>query len=230
MLSAEDSREALSKLFERRQIVDLETLFGTLKTTSRMSVFRRLSPLGYLTSYSHNGRYYTLPDIPDFDDDGLWRFQGVCFSREGSLKATLESLVHVSEAGRMHPELAVRLEVRVHNALLDLVRRRRISREQLGSLYLYVSAEPDKAAAQIARRSLIEGAESAARVVRLGPALVIEVLVEVVRGARVVPDPGAICERLATRSVSVTLQQVEDVYQFYRLKKTVGSPSPPSRR
>jgi len=46
-----------------------------------MSVFRRLSALGYLSSFNHDGRYYTLDDIPDFDINGLWHFQGVFFSK-----------------------------------------------------------------------------------------------------------------------------------------------------
>lgn len=230
MLSPEESRKALLKLFQRHPIADLDTLFGVLETTSRMSVFRRLSPLGYLTSYSHNGRYYTLADIPDFDADGLWRHRGACFSRRGSLKATVEHLVHVAEAGRTHAELRVRLQVRVHNTLLGLVRHGRIGREHFGALYLYVHADPEAAMAQLARRQELETAETRVQEAPLTVALIIEVLVEVINGAEVIPDPGTVSERLGARSVSVTSEQVEDVYRTYGLKKTVRSRSPRSRR
>ena len=33
------------------------------------------------TSYSHRGGYYTLDELADFDQHGLWAFHGVCFSR-----------------------------------------------------------------------------------------------------------------------------------------------------
>src|SRR6266545_3129151 len=98
MLPPEESRGALLRLFRKRPIVTLDTLFGTLRTRSRMSVFRRLSAIGYLTSYSHTGRYYTLQEIPEFDEEGLWHYQGVCFSRQGSLKNTVEHIVNDSEA------------------------------------------------------------------------------------------------------------------------------------
>ncbi len=230
MLSPEDSREALSKLFRRLQVVDLKRIGETLQTTSRMSIFRRLSLLGYVTSYSHTGRYYTLADVPEFDADGLWQHQGVYFSRHGSVKATVERLVQVAEAGRTHEELSLVLRVRVHNALLFLVRQGRIGRETLGALYLYVSADHQVALAQVARRQAQEKALPAVRVAEMNPSLVIEVLLEVIHGARMVPDPGVVRARLAVRSVTVAIEQVEDIFQTYGLKKTAGSPWPRSRR
>ena len=60
VLSRKESIEALKNLFQRNPVVDLPTLFACLRTRSRMSVFRRLSHLGYLSSCSHAGRYYPL--------------------------------------------------------------------------------------------------------------------------------------------------------------------------
>jgi len=230
VLSPEDSREALSKLFRRQQLVDLKRLGAALRTSSRMSIFRRLSLLGYVTSYSHTGRYYTLADIPQFDADGLWQHQGVYFSRDGSVKATVERLVRASEAGRTHEELSLLLRVRVHNALLFLVRHGRIGREALGALYLYVSADHQVALGQVARRRAQQVELPARRVAEMNPSIVIEVLLEVIHGARVVPDPDVVRARLAMRSVSVALEQVQDVFQTYGLKKTAGPRWTRSRR
>ncbi len=105
MLPPVKSRRALLRLFRKRPIVTLSTLLETLRTRSRMSVFRRLSVIDYLTSYSHAGRYYTLRAIPEFDEGGLWHHLGVSFSRYGSLKSTVEHIVNDSEAGKTHPEL-----------------------------------------------------------------------------------------------------------------------------
>lgn len=230
MLSPEDSREALLKLFRRQRVVDLNRLGDALQTTSRMSIFRRLSLVGYITSYSHTGRYYTLADVPEFDADGLWQHQGVYFSRHGSVKATVELLVQVAEAGRTHEELSLLLRVRVHNALLFLVRQGRIGRKTLGALYLYVSADDQIALAQVARRQAQQNELPSIRVGEMSPTLIIEVLLEVIHGARVVPDPNVVRARLATRSASVALEQVEDIFQTYGLKKMAGSRSTRSRR
>jgi len=225
MLGPEQSRQALTRLFQRQSITDLATLSAALETSSRMSVFRRLSVLGYLSSYSHAGRYYTLRDIPRFDRDGLWRYQGVCFSRDGSLKATVERLVEQSDAGRTHAELHARLPVRVHNTLLDLVAGRHIGRETVGGRYLYVSANPARAQSQLSLRQ-----QPPAGVVPSLPespaAVVIEVLLDLVQSARVRPDADRVAERLAARGLPVTVDQVEAIFSRYGLKKTASSRSP----
>ena len=181
MLGSEQSRQTITRLFQRQSIADLATLSAALETTSRMSVFRRLSALGYLSSYSHDGRFYTLRNIPPFDQDGLWRYQGVGFSRDGSLKATVERLVEQSDSGRTHSELHVRLQVRVHNTLLDLVEDRRIGRETLRGHYLYVSADSKRAESQMMQRQQ-QSAELAVPTDVPAP-VVIEVLLDVVRSA-----------------------------------------------
>ena len=227
MLSPDESHRALTSLFRRQGIADLKSLFTVLETQSRMSAFRRLSDIGYFSSYSHAGRYYTLRDIPQFDRDGLWQYQGVGFSRYGSLKSTVEHLVDDAEAGRTHSELYVRLQVRVHNTLLELVRGQRIGREPFGGQYLYVSAESARATAQLALRGRQqEGAATA----QLPSSVIIEVLLELVQGARVQPDARRIGTRLAARGLAVTTEQVEAVFARYELKKTARSRSRRLRR
>jgi hypothetical protein len=230
VLPPAESRRALLRLFRKRPIVTLPALFGTLRTRSRMSVFRRLSAIGYLSSYSHAGRYYTLQEVPEFDEEGLWRHQGVSFSRHGSLKSTVEHLVNRAEAGRVHPELELSLRIRVHNTLLDLVEEERIGRVELDRCFLYVSAKRRKAKAQIARRQAelerkaVEGEE------KPSSAVVIEVLLEIIHGAKVEAEPATIAARLAARGLSVTARQVEALLEQHGLKKTAKSRWRRSRR
>lgn len=230
MLPPVESRRALLRLFRKRPIVTLSTLLETLRTHSRMSVFRRLSAIDYLTSYSHAGRYYTLRAIPEFDEGGLWHHLGVSFSRYGSLKRTVEHNVNDSEAGKTHPELELSLKVRVHNTLLDLVEEGRIGRVQTDRYFLYVSAKRRKAKAQVARRQEAIEREAAEREGKPTTAVVIEVLLEVIHGAKVEVEPSAIAARLASRGVSVTAAQVEALLKEHGLKKTAKSHSRRSRR
>jgi hypothetical protein len=224
MLTRTDSIEALTALFRSRPVADLATLYATLETKSRMSVFRRLSVVGYLSSYSHAGRFYTLRDIPTFDRDGLWCYQGLCFSRHGSLKSTVAHMVEKAEAGSTQHELHVRLRVRVHNTLLDLVQEELIEREPLAGQYLYVSADAARAGSQLAlRRRQLEGASGAA--VEVPASVVIEVLLDLVQGAGVRLDAGHVAERLSARGIAVTAGQVEGIFSLHGLKKTARSRS-----
>lgn len=224
MLTPPHSLEALTRLFRRHPVADLALLYATLETASRMSVFRRLSAVGYLSSYSHAGQYYTLREIPRFDRDGLWGSQGVYFSRHGSLKATVAHLVDGADAGSTQHELQVRLRVRVHNTLLTLVQEKRIGRESLAGQYLYVSADAGRAASQRAvRRRPREGAPGAAADVPA--AVVIDVLLDLVQGAGVRLDAGCVADRLRARGIAVTVDQVEGIFRRHGVKKTARSRS-----
>lgn len=229
MLSPEDSRGALRKLFQQRRIADLPLLLRTLRTDAPRSVFRRLALVGYVSSYNQNGRYYTLSSIPDFDGRGLWRYQGIFFSKHGTLKATILNMIEMSDAGHTHDELEVVLRVRVHNMLLDLVKSGRIGREVLDGLFLYVSAAPERAAAQVVRRRQKPAAVAQAALLS-GQSLEIAVLVEVIHGARLIPDPAQIVTRLAEKNVQVALDQVEAIFHRHGLKKTSRSRTRSSRR
>lgn len=224
MLDHDASRLALERLFAHRPVADLPRLRRALGTRSRMSVFRRLSTLGYLSSYTHTGRYYTLRSIPQFDTDGLWRFEGAGFSRDGTLKATVCRLVEIAEAGRTQRELQMRLGVRVHNPLLDLVEGRQLRRESVEDEYVYVAAARAQATEQLARRRALPTAPMA-------PTLEVEVLLEVMHGARLPPPAEAtVAARLAARGVIASVAEVAAVLDRHGLKKTPPSRSRRSRR
>ncbi len=96
---------ALHKLFRSRPVALLSDLRKALHTPSRTTIFRRLRTVGYRTSYSHAGRYYTLARIPQFDPRGLWHYRQIGFSLHGTLRATVIHLVETSPAGQTHEEL-----------------------------------------------------------------------------------------------------------------------------
>ena len=88
---------------------------------SRRTAFRKLKDLHARTSYSHRGGYYTLDELADFDEHGLWTFAGVRFSRAGTLVATAEAFVNHAEAGHFVDELDNLLGVGTQDALRKLV-------------------------------------------------------------------------------------------------------------
>lgn len=229
---SEQAYESLRRLFRRTRVVELSTLFQALGTQSRMTVFRRLRKTGYRTSFTHTGRYYTLADIPVFDEQGLWFCGDIGFSRVGTLKETTAVQVEQTPQGRTHAELRNVLRVRVHNTLLDLLREKRIGRQSLAGSYLYVSADPHRAAAQVEERLQLRGLM--AEVLRLPTdEQVVEVLVEALRAAPRIPAPDEVSVRLMARGVLLEPRQVEHVYEKHHLvagKKTAHPSLRPLRR
>ena len=181
MLPKPDALKALRGFFNKERVARLPQLYALLGTTSRMSVFRRLRELDYLSSFSHVGRYYTLPGVAGFDPQGLWFYEAVGFSRFGNLKRTVIHLIDQSVAGKTHEELEKQLRLRVHNTLLDLVRRGQIAREAFEGVFVYFSMRSDGATQQRVRRR--EGAGDSTQDI-LPDAIVIEVLAEIIRSNR----------------------------------------------
>ncbi|MFO8070991.1 MAG: hypothetical protein R6V85_03865 [Polyangia bacterium] len=146
----------LADLLHERTIATMDELKATLKTDVYQTVLRKLRQLGYITSYSHCGRYYSLEELAQFDDNGLWVFGPARFSRHGTLLATAEAFVTRSDAGFYAAELERLLEVGTKETLLSLSRKGRVSREMFGGRYLYCAPDPEERKRQIAlRRALL---------------------------------------------------------------------------
>lgn len=212
----------LESFFRHRPIARLDELRRALDVSGR-TVFRVLDQMGYLSSYSHAGRYYTLVRTPSFNADGLWVHSGILFSSHGTLRNTIVHLVNNASAGHTHAELQDRLQLRVYDTLHDLVSAGEISRADIERLYLYVSAQSERAEAQIAERQRL-----IAQPARPGPvpdaAAVIEVLLAVIHSPKATIE--AITALLRAQGKAITQEQVEAVWMHYDL----GKKTPASRR
>jgi len=88
-----------------KKIMTIDELKSTLTTQCRMTVFRKLSMLGYISSYSHSGKYYSLKRIARYNKYGIWSFKSALFSKNGTLKKTIENLIGSSTQGYTASEL-----------------------------------------------------------------------------------------------------------------------------
>ncbi len=129
--------DCVRNLFQEYKILTLVRIKEFLATTSTMTVYRRLKSLSYLASYSHRGKFYTLQNIPDFNDMGIWSHQRVYFSQYGNLMATINHLVDTSQMGYSANDLESLVHVEVKHVLLELVGAKRIDREKISGVYVY---------------------------------------------------------------------------------------------
>jgi hypothetical protein len=157
MRPIEFSASAITTLLRKQKIATLPELAEALGTSGRRTVFRKLRELSCRTSYSHRGRFYTLDDIPDFDEDGLWTYESAWFSVHGTLLTTAEAIVDAGELGHFVDELDNVLHVGTKDALRKLVGDGRLGRETVGGRYLYCSADEVRRRQQVlARRAHAE--------------------------------------------------------------------------
>ena len=150
------STAALIDLFHQQTVASLPEVMAALGTRARRTAFRKLKELPYRTSYSHRGGYYTLEELIDFDQHGLWSFRAVRFSAAGTLLATTTAMVSDAPAGQFREELDNLLHVGTQDALRKLVQERKLTRQKVAGQFLYCVADRTRKAQQLsARRALL---------------------------------------------------------------------------
>jgi hypothetical protein len=157
--------------------------------------------------------YYTLIDIPEFDRDGLWHFGDIGFSKHGTLMETVVYLINHSKNGKTNSDLEKQQHIYVQNALLSLVKAKKINRELQDGVYVYFSTDLETSRRQMERRNEKECRE------RLPEWIVAEILIEIIRSLAGRPDIDEIAMRLSKRGSLITHAQVKQVFEEHDLEK-----------
>jgi hypothetical protein len=184
------------------------------------SVRRFLSEVGYYSSFTHNGGWYTLGSIPRFGRNGLWFYRDIGFSRTGTLTKTLISLINGSFAGMSAEMLGETLRCRCHGVLVNLWRKGNIQRQKIGRCQVYFAADPHKAQSQRQALSAQHPPE-----VHFSAEMAVLVLAEFIR------SPDSSFEQLAekisrSKKVTVSPKQIEQLFDQHGLKKTMRTAAP----
>jgi hypothetical protein len=216
-----DREQKLVNWLRKRQVATMRHMQHQFQIC-HMTVLRALKKVGYCTSYNRNAAYYTLADVPCFDDWGLWTYRNVCFSRAGTLLDTLVALVSTAPAGLTAAELEQRLQTPVANLLSRLVHNGRLQRQVLrGRQVVYLNSEPEQSRQQWEQRQT-EFHAAAIKASQGLPAgclapLVIDVLRQMILAPQQEPEQWA--RQLQAQGRQVTAAQVRQVQEHYALKK-----------
>lgn len=202
----------LTTLFIEQPCWMIEPLATELRY-SIPSVRRFLAEVGYYSSFTHNGGWYTLRSIPRFSQDGLWFYSDIGFSRAGSLTNTLVDLTTRSTAGMTAEQLGAKLRCRCHSVLVQLSRQGKLQRQRIGRSHLYLAADPHVATVQ---RQTIESLSAT----QFPAEIAVLIFAEFIR------NPDSSIEQLAAqisrnRGIAVDAAQIERLFDQHGLKKTI---------
>jgi hypothetical protein len=128
--------------FRRQKIITIGQLVEWLKC-SVITARRRLKKWQTYTSINNNGRYYTLPQIPVFDENGLWKYKSVLFSKHGNLKQAIVTLITASEKGLSAVEIAKFVDLVPNSSFLSRFKSvPGVRREKHQGRFIYLSDHP----------------------------------------------------------------------------------------
>lgn len=209
------------RYFRKEKVMNLKQLAELLSCSER-TVQRHLKKWRTYTSYNKNGRYYVLPDIPRFDDQGLWRYKGICFSQHGNLKQTLIALVTHSSAGLTSTEAGALLGGSVRSFLAQSHNIQPLRREKISGRFVYLSPDAALFRQQKQRR---QEADSRLKLLRLPTdSEAVIILVERIKHPQLSVEQLAV--RLHKKAHRINAEVIQNLFEHHGLlKKTAATKS-----
>jgi hypothetical protein len=206
----------LDELFSRQSCWTIEQLTSALDY-SAISIRRFLKQLGYFSSFTHNSKWYTLSSIPEFDNNGLWFYNQIGFSRHGNLKQNIVHFIHKSSLGLSAKQLAEILFVPCHAVLNHLYNSGTIDRFKSKSGFVYVSSVEQRKKQQLMHLQSRQVTETAPH--KLQPQTAVYVLVEYIKNPQASFDE--LSKAVAKRQVIATPKAIARFFEQHDLKKTL---------
>ena len=155
------SKEAIEKAKQvlRADVIITIDQLSKLLGCSLISARRRLKEWNAYTCYNQKGRFYTLPDIPKFDEDGLWRYKEAYFTKQGNLKNTIVYLLEKSPKGMNSREIGEIVGLEPSSFMHHFRDIPGLCREKLKGRFIYFSDNTKIYTSQRQRRTVLQQAE-----------------------------------------------------------------------
>jgi len=216
-LAKQTIRNAL-KVFRRKKVLTLTELVSLLGCAA-IAARGKLKLWNARHSFNHNGKYYVLADVPEFDSNGLWQYRDIRFSRYGNLNQTVLGLIKDSPAGLTAPELREMLALDPRSFLSPFRQHPEVLRQKHQGRFVYFSHPPAVCERQQRRRLEML---SEAKMPSAAEAVVI--LVEMIEHPQWAP--GQVAAKLKARGYSIRPQMIENLLaqEGVTIKKTPASP------
>ncbi len=209
------SREKILEIFYRHKALSKDKILA-LSGCSTMTIWRILREHGYVTSYNFNSKFYTLRDITEFDEYGLWTYKGINFSKHGTLTETLIALIINSNSGMTADELGLILKMNVRPTLTRLCNQKKIKKEKKQRVFIYLHTESQQSKMQLTvRQKQVD--ESIKRIGLPEPERIIAVLVTRIQKPNLKPHQFGCL--LARKGCKISTEEIEAIFVYYKLSK-----------
>lgn len=131
--------ETIERIIRKYKIQSFVTILSKMDCSS-ITLRRDIKAIGGTTSYTHRGKYITLADIPVFNENGIWFYKKVGFTK---FKNSLDLIVNVinTKEGITKENIEEILKIKISKQIQILLKQNRLHRVKLGAKYFYLSEE-----------------------------------------------------------------------------------------
>jgi hypothetical protein len=108
---------------------------------SEVTLRRDIRQIKGITSYTHQGRFVTLEDIPKFDKNGIWFYRNVGFTKYKNSLELIVNLINHSNKGLTREQIQEILRIQIFQQIQTLLKRNELYRSKIGNKYIYYPEE-----------------------------------------------------------------------------------------
>ncbi len=143
MADTNERQILVENIIRSKKTLTFEQVFKHV-SCSEVTLRRDIRQINGITSYTHQGRFITLKDIPKFDHNGIWFYRKVGFTK---YKNSLELIVHLinnSKEGLSREQIQEILKIEIYQQIQTLLKRNELYRIKIGNKYIYLPEEVAK--------------------------------------------------------------------------------------
>ena len=119
----------IEKIIREDKIQSFETILSKMECSS-ITLRRDIKTIGTITSYTHRGKYITISDIPDFDENEIWFYRKIGFTK---FKNSLDLIVNIinTKEGITKEKIEEILKIQISKQIQILLKQDRLHRVKL---------------------------------------------------------------------------------------------------
>ncbi len=211
------NEDTILRKLRSQKVFTVDQLISWLRCSLRTAQ-RHMKTWNVHTSVNQNGRYHTLPDIPQFDPNGIWKYRNIVFSKHGTLKQTIVHVIQQSPHGLSSDEIMDHIGLPLNRSVLSHLRESSdILREKHHGRYIYFAGDAKIYAQQKRRWEALEEEINA----QLSDEEAVQVLVYFIKHPQLTPEE--LARRLSCKGRSLKAVGIRRLLETHDLqKKTPG--------
>ena len=188
------------EIWKKNKVLTLVDLMKILQF-GKNTIKRDLKKWNAVTSFNKNGKYYSLPEFLDFDENGLCFLNEIGFSQNGNLIKTMAALASTSAAGLSANdfEKLLRFKFNSYSVITKVVERANLNRKKFNGVYFYFSEDKKTFDKQVTQREKIT-------VKKMPDVIAVQVLVELINDPEI--DAKRISNQLKKRSIYASPEEI----------------------
>lgn len=217
--------EMFLKLFKEKTVVTFDEVKREIGC-SRTTFVKLIGNEGYYSSCNKNGKYYILAKACNFNELGLFMYNGIMFSKFKTLKLSILNMVEKSEKGLTSQEITDIFGTNSKALLSALHTSKQISRFKVGGAFIYLSNDSVANTLQQSIRQLEEESKIANILKEELPSneIIIAILTVLATSNKKLTAK-QVMKKLKKKKTYISKDEIKKVMLFYKVseKKTLRS-------